>query len=203
MTERLRIPLLWVFFAACIFSAFLLLLTVAGCSTEKINSPMMQEPPLEDLSVLEGKPGSGEVNNSRYPIIKSKTFHYDEAQGYYSGGTITMGQGNGSHFHVFENSLIPPPFTVRGRDVTIEMRVDYDESLQELVFTFGPSRTQFMPRARIKLDYKLLNVEKADLFYIDAQGNYISQTPDYVNPKKKFMYLYVEHFSRYAVAISR
>jgi hypothetical protein len=41
------------------------------------------------------------------------------------------------------------------------------------------------------------------LYYIDANGNYIEQQPNSINHQQKWMKIYINHFSRYAIAISR
>ncbi|HFE65278.1 MAG TPA: hypothetical protein ENK14_12815 [Caldithrix sp.] len=127
--------------------------------------------------------------HSGFSIFNSKTFHYDSTNGYYISGTIQMGHGSGSNLHVFDNSLPPPPSIPVGQDVTIGMQVDYNSTNKELVFTFTPSGCHFMPAARIKLDSWQLGNRDIALYYI--------------NTKKRFMFLYIDHFSRYAAAISR
>ena len=83
------------------------------------------------------------------------------------------------------------------------MNVDYDQVKNELIFEFGPHGCQFSPAARVKLDYNPLGINIATLYYIDENGNYIEQTPDYININKKYMMINLDHFSRYAVAYGR
>jgi hypothetical protein len=49
------------------------------------------------------------------------------------------------------------------------------------------------------LDYKDLNIETPQLYYIDENGNYIPQQPDDIDVTNKNMILYIDHFSRYAI----
>lgn len=206
MLQKIRIPSLWFLFSACVFSIFVLLLSLNGCGQQ--NSANVAGPVVEGYHG--GNPGSFQKDapsstgkTPGFTIFQSKTFHYDSTKGYYIGGTIQMGHGNGSNFHVFDNSLTPPPSIPVGEDVTIGMQVDYNSTAKELIFTFTPSKCHFAPAARIKLDYRKLGNKNITLYYINENGQYVRQKPDYINQKKRFMFLYVEHFSRYAVAISR
>jgi hypothetical protein len=189
-----------------VFTAFLLLLSLNGCGQQ--NSVNVTEPVIVgdsggNLGFFKRDAQSQTGSKSDFTLFKSKTFYYDSTKGYYIGGTIQMGHGNGSNFHVIDSSLTPPPSIPVGENVTIGMQVNYNSTDKELVFTFGPSGCHFMPAARIKLDYRQLGNRNIALYYINENGQYIKQKPDYINTKKRFMFIYIDHFSRYAVAISR
>lgn len=149
--------------------------------------------------------GRKPVAGSKTRVLKlksSKTFVYSPEDGFYKGGTLKVA-GYGSNFHVFDNSLIPPPGIRFADDVVITMVVDYDAEKHELRFTFGPSGCRFEQPARIKLDYRVLGVDVAKLFYIDKNGDYVEQQPDNIDTKHRFMTINIKHFSRYAVAWAR
>ena len=111
-----------------------------------------------------------------------------------------MNVPGGSTFHLTQGSLTPPPGTPLGDDVTLTMLVEMDSSNNELVFTFGPSGSQFSPAAEIWFDYSDLGSTMATLYYIDSNGNHIPQQPDDVDLQGKRMKITVDHFSRYALA---
>ncbi len=165
-----------------------------------------------DNSYVNDDANSGVFNKSEsdqgtrigvFPIHALKTFSLIPGTHLYSGGTLQMGNGNGSNFHVFDSSLTPPPGHPEGGAVTIEMTVDLDSLNKELIFTFGPSGCKFVPAARITLTYNILGVVNPVLYYIKPNGQYVRQTPDYIDIKHQFMYIYVDHFSRYAIAFSQ
>lgn len=195
--ERLRKWIQLRFFSLSILIAAAIF--VAGCNADNIQDAPDDNFDSEASSLSLNKGGQGSVY---FPIVKSKTFHFISGPNVYSGGTLQLSQGNGSHFHINEGALTPPPGTPFGEDVTITMEISYDSIGQELIFTFGPSECVFGPPARIKIDYKILGIENPQLYYIDPNGNYIPQTPSHINTKKRFMIIYVDHFSRYALAYS-
>ncbi len=198
--EKIRGVLLAVFLAFAV--------ALMGCEN---NDPLSSMPASESFSA-QSSPAtqqgllkdrqSARRSGQQYPIIASKTFKFLPDSNFYSGGTLMIGRGTGSSFHINDGALVPPDSIPWGSDVTITMRVDYDEENGELLFTLGPHGSTFQTPARIRLHYNQLGVDKADLYYIDDDGNYIPQVPDDINLKKHFMDIYVHHFSLYALARS-
>ena len=187
--------------------------TMSGCEKSDLLSPDASSSTINpDRSSLVSAAGSaqsatranenGNRPGQKYPIIASKVFKFLPDSNFYKGGTLTLGRGNGSNFHVNDSALVPPDSIPWGTDVTINMRVDFDTENGELVFTFGPHGSTFLIPARIKLHYKDLGIDRPHLYYIDEDGNYIPQVPDDINLKKRFMIINVHHFSRYALARS-
>ena len=178
-------------------------LNFGGCSKESPISPTVDSDQQADFQILakKAKNGGAEIDKKSKSFVKSgvKNFLFLWDLGYYKGGTIKVG-GNGSNFHVFDNSITPPPGTEWGEDLTINMGVKYIAEINELQFTFGPSGTHFSPSAYIKIDYRILDIHNPKLFLIDENDNYIQQRPYYINRKRSFMILRIDHFSSYAVA---
>ncbi len=182
------------------------LVMLAGCAEE---APLQysSDPTIGGGPVTQAATAARDSSDNRrarakrrsFDRVVSRDFIFQPSEGYYGGGTLKVG-GHGSHFHVFDNSLTPPPNVAMGDTVTIIMAVEHDREKNELQFTFGPHGSQFDPPARIKIDYRVLGIDDPTLFYIDENGNYLEQTPDHINLQKKFMLLDVDHFSRYAVA---
>ena len=63
--------------------------------------------------------------------------------------------------------------------------MDLDSLNKELIFTFGPSGCKFVPAARITLTYNILGVVNPVLYYIKPNGQYVRQTPDYIDIKQQ------------------
>ncbi len=190
-----------------IFSAALVF---SGCSQNDPVSPMSDTGiAINRLNKGNGK-GNGNVNNNgvsndasvQYPVYESKTFRYVSGIGGYRGGEILFGEDDRSKFKLEDNALTPPPGTPVGADVTITVEIDYDSTRNEFIFTFGPHGCQFSPRAEIRLDFRNMDVEVPTLYYIDDDGNYIQQQPDQIDVNKRWMFIKVDHFSRYALAHS-
>ena len=135
-----------------------------------------------------------------YPQSASMTLRYQSSQNQYGNGK--MSTLNGSSFQVDNGSLTPPPGTPQGQKVTLTMAVDKDEATNELIFTFGPSGSQFNRGAELWFDWHELGSRNAKLFLIDADGNYIEKTPEYEDKRGHRFMVHVYHFSRYAVAWS-
>lgn len=139
---------------------------------------------------------------ANYPQAASMTLTYIDSLGVYEGGTIRI--PNGSMFHVYQGSLTPPNGLGNKKPVTVTMLAEKGQGADELIFTFGPSGSSFYPPAEIWMSWSEMGVNSApELFYIDADGNYIAQKPDAVDRKGKRFLLKVYHFSRYAVAHSQ
>jgi hypothetical protein len=152
-----------------------------------------------------GKGKSNTENNEEqlnFPITISKTYRFNKRENEYRGGDMEFSHDNKSKFQLQDGALTPPSSIDWREPVTITMEIDYDEAKNELIYTFGPHGCQFEPEAQIKLDYAALGVELPVLYYIDDNGNYIEQTPEYIEVNKKWLKISVDHFSRYAVAWS-
>lgn len=105
-------------------------------------------------------------------------------------------------FQVGDSALVPPDSIPFGEDVTIDMQVDFDPATKNMQFTFGPHGTRLERPAHINLHYQDMGIERPKLYYIDEAGNQIPQTPDDIDVKKRFMIIYIHHFSRYILAHS-
>ncbi len=147
-----------------------------------------------------------EHKKGTYPQYTSRTFKYNnDRTGYQSGNMVVPG---GSIFHLTEGALTPPEGTPHGESVTLTMLVEKithggkGKGKTELRFSFGPSGCQFNPPAEVWFDWSDLGVRKAMLYYIDDHGNYIELKPDKIDRKGHRFKLYIDHFSRYAVAWS-
>lgn len=151
-----------------------------------------------------GRPGksNNEENKLNFPISVSKVFRFHNGEDEYRGGDIEFRDGNKSKFQLEDGALTPPPDIAWGKPVTITMEVDYNKDKNELIYTFGPHGCKFNPQAQVKLDYRTLGVDIPVLYYIDDNGNYIKQTPENIEINKKWLFIRVDHFSRYAVAWS-
>ena len=133
-----------------------------------------------------------------YPQSASNTFTL-KGKGY-TGGFVTV--PDFAELFVSRNSLTPPPDVPWGQDVTITMTVDRVPGENQLIFSFGPHGCTFSKPAEIYFNWSTLGVDVATLYYIDESGAYIEQLPDDINLQGKWMSLYVDHFSRYALAWS-
>jgi len=140
------------------------------------------------------KPGTQEAP---YPQYDSQLIRFHAPTNHYRGGNLDL--PNGASFNIQGGALIPPPEIPWGEEVTITMLCEKDSVKNELIFTFGPSGCQFGSGARIFLDYRDLGMDRALLYYIDENGNYILQSPDYIDYEQKRMTIYISHFSRYAI----
>lgn len=114
-----------------------------------------------------------------------------------------MNVPGGSTFRLDNGALIPPPGTPYGDPVTITMLVEKIKGGKELLFTFSPSGCLFNPSLEVWFDWTDLNSNNANLFYIDSDGKYIEQGPESIDYQGHRMTLHIDHFSRYALAISR
>jgi len=173
---------------------------LAACDQNSNPIGLEQETNIDLAYKLDSDKGENKKITFSNKIRAQKDFCYNPKLSGYDGGTIKIHKG--SNFHVFDESFTPPKNINWGETVTITMAINHNTVKNELIFTFGPSGSQFSPPARIKLDYSLIARGKdvPNLYYIDGAGGYNKQEPDKVNKGKKYMYLYVAHFSRYAVA---
>ncbi len=173
-----------------------------GCSEQSPVASVSDVP----VSTLHKKGGRGKDKHNddelNFPISLSKTYRFNKKENYYRGGDIEFSNDNKSKFQLQDGALTPPPDIDWGKPVTITMEIDYDEASNQLIYTFGPHGCQFEPQAQVKLDYAALGVNVPVLYYIDENGDYIKQTPEYIDVNKKWLKIRVDHFSRYAVAWS-
>ena len=148
------------------------------------------------------KDSSDAFSTANYPQSGSITLSWSMELRGYTGGNIQL-EKNGSKFHINEGSFTPPPGTGAHKDVTLNMLVEMNEK-NELIYTFGPSGSRFDHPAKIWLSWSDLGKSKSakvpNFFYIDENGNYVKQQADDIDIKGKHLILYVDHFSRYAVA---
>ena len=148
--------------------------------------------------------GDDEVD---FPLYGSNTFQLLSSRWrwrgtFYQGGVVFV--NNGTKFYVFPGAITPPPGQ-EGQPVTITIEVEQNED-GELIFTFGPSGTQFRPSGLLRLSWKGLkpdNDEVVKLFYIDSDDQYIEQKPRYIDVQGQCFYLFIDHFSRYAISKCR
>jgi hypothetical protein len=188
--------------------AFLLLIAI-GCSNEYKNSVIgpVAGPAIENNNATGNNVEYKIDPDGAYPQFASRTFYNISGQGYNGGMMVVPG---GTHFMLWNRALTPPPNPVNilipdnTRGVTITMLVEKVETDygDELVFTFGPHGCQFDPPAEVIFDWTDLNIQLADLFYLE-EGKHIPQDPNSVDINNKRMTLYISHFSRYALGVSR
>jgi hypothetical protein len=137
-----------------------------------------------------------------YPQSASSIFEYDFYSGEYMGGSL--GFGNGTKLTVPKGALKPPPGTPVGASIEISGLIDFDVPNRELFLEFGPSGCQFDPCITLRIKYSDLGGSGIPtLYYIDKNGNYLPQRPDEISTTEKWMKLYIDHFSRYAVSFSQ
>jgi len=185
----------------------------AGCEKQTPTVPYDLNRNYDSASEIMGAVTSDSNENNmnsetggNWPLIASKTYTYNDSLGGYNGGKIEFGINNKSSFHIKDRALIPPAgpsMSPRMRDATVTMRIDYDPVAGQLLYEFGPHGCQFQPCAMLKMDYGELQIEEPVLFYIDERGNYIKMEPHQINTNQKWIMIKLDHFSRYAVSVSR
>ncbi len=136
-----------------------------------------------------------------YPQFASRDLHYDEVENGYPGGMVNV--PGGTKFKLQSGALTPPPGTPAGSTVTITMLVEKDTVNNELIFTFSPHGSQFLPAAEAWIDYTDLGVNNVKAYYINDDGSYTPLKPVLEDRKNKKMMLLIPHFSRYAIAHSQ
>lgn len=141
-------------------------------------------------------------SNTIYPLSSSIIVNFKQNRNIYRGFDIDLLPSN-SVFDVDGGSLTPPPSINWGDPVEITFSVDKDTVNNELIFTFGPHGCQFDPAARVIMDYAELGIDFPTLYYIADDGTYIEHTPEYIDINGKWLTIYIDHFSRYAVAYGR
>ena len=195
-------------------------LNFSACSKESTMGPEVKEKKVTEnesqentFAILAKKGGQGKGNASPvknggskkpgtqeapYPQYDSQIIRFHAPTNNYRGGNLDL--PNGARLNIDGASLTPPSEIPWGEDVTITMLCEKDSVKNELIFTFGPAGCRFDQAARIFLNYADLGIDKALLYYIDENGNYILQSPDYIDYEQKRMTIYIDHFSRYALA---
>jgi len=128
-----------------------------------------------------------------YPIWGKQNFY--KKHGVWQGGTITL--SNGSKFTIEDGAMTPPHPNASSYYLTV--RADFDSLRNEIIVSFTPGGCVFDPPAELILDWNDLEIEIAALYYIDDNGNYILQTPNHIDPQKRNLTIYIDHFSRYAI----
>jgi hypothetical protein len=144
--------------------------------------------------------GEEPVTDSDYPQSASCVVRYFKNWGYYRGSSCNI--PNGSFFEFGHGTLVPPENIPLGDELTITMRCDRDPVSGELIFSFGPSGCQFDPPAKVWLDWSELGSPSAMLYYLKEDGGREEQLPDQIDVNNKHMCIYIDHFSRYALAYS-
>jgi hypothetical protein len=174
-------------------------LVLAGCSDNSLTASV------ETLNAKKNKTTSGtldvqssSVGVTNYPQSGHAVVYFKNAKDEYTGSTVTL--ENGSSFDFSNGALIPPAYITWGDQVTITMHAEKDPDSGDLIFSFGPSGCQFLEPATLILDYADLGTDKATLYYLDHDGNRIEHLPDNIDFYNRQMCIYIEHFSRYAVA---
>jgi len=188
--------------------AFLVLIA-AGCSNDSKNSVIgpVAGPAIENNNAAGDNLEFKVDADGAYPQFTSRTFYNNSGLGFNGGMMLVPG---GTRFMLWNRSLTPPPNPVNilipdsTRGVTITMLVEKVETDygDELVFTFGPHGCQFDPPAEVIFDWTDLNINIAELFYLE-EGKHIPQDPNSIDINNKKMTLYISHFSRYALGVSR
>ena len=175
-----------------------------------------------DISLVENEAISMDHKDVvNYPLSGSVDILWNSDSCYYEGGNIHF--EDGTKFHVKSDAFIPPKHLLKyyfeengtydyqdiaeirkiskkRKPVTITMRIDLDKEKNELIYTFGPHGSRFSKPARIVFDYSSLGTNTANLFYIENDGSYVEQPFDHIDIKAKKIYLYIDHFSRYAMS---
>ena len=154
-------------------------------------------------------------SDSCYPLFGEVDLYWNADSGWYNGGVIIM--EDRTMFHVKKDALIPPRSLIDYefnydlnreelpvfKPVNITMRIDNDEIKNELIYTFTPHGAIFKKSARIIFSYETLGCDVANLYYIEADGSYKEQPYDHIDLLGKKIYLYVNHFSRYAMSYGK
>ena len=177
------------------------ILMMAACDQELPTSSISENPEIPELAV---KIKSFDPLNTtlNYPQSSSVNVRFFSNYNSYSGANLSFTGGTKLRF--LHGVLTPPQGTPPGSAVVITGIIDYDIVNDELIFTFGPSGCQFNPAAALWLKYEdLVGNGVPNLYYIDDNGNYVLQVPDEVNTQQKWLKIYINHFSRYAVAYGR
>jgi hypothetical protein len=187
------------------FSLIMIIIALGliGCSEEFLTAPDQADQTdvyAKRIKTTELTMDVQSTEVSEYPQMTSVTAGYFRNWGQYKG--VICNLENGSFFEVYNGALTPPSSIPWGEEVTITMRADKDPITGELIYSFGPSGCHFEPAAILWLDYSDLGTENATLYYLDEEGNRVEHLPDNIDFYNRRMCIYIDHFSRYAVAYS-
>jgi len=187
-----------------------IVLNFGGCSKEFSLDPQITgEEDTEDLPSRLSKKGDD------FPQYAEHTFKFDKKKGYYKGGMLNT--TNGSKFKIKNGDLTPPATWMDGKKtreygdpVTITMTVDkinVDKKEEQIVFTFEPSGCTFDPSAELTLSWEGLKAKKKEakkiyLFDLVDENNEEIAAAEMDTKNKKF-YMWIDHFSRYAISKGR
>ena len=175
-----------------------LILNFAACTNQSPLQPSDNQTANSISKLSEGNGNNaGQASVSTYPQSASKVYKFHKQKGHYNGGKFQV--QNNSEFILNQGALTPPAGIAWGDPVTITMTVDRDSVRNELIFTFGPSGCQFNPSAILSLNWSDLGIQNPKLYYIDENGTYVEQAPDYIDTQAKWLKIRVDHFSRYAI----
>jgi len=187
-----------------ITTSLAILFLIGGCAKDTPVSPT------DSLSGFSSGPQTGASKFNTFDVTSGSStnniiqtaevvIRYKKNSNFY--GNAILGHPNGSKLTILQNAFIPPA-DLWGQNVTISMTVEKDTLNNELIYTFGPHGSQFSIPASLWISWADLGSANANLYYIDDNGNYIPQPYDGINLNDKTFLLYVNHFSRYAVAYS-
>jgi hypothetical protein len=177
-----------------ILSLSFLITTIIGILACSQNSDILSLETESQSENFEGLLIDGSLNEEG-----SCLSYYSENEDFYTPVSIVI--SNGSFLRVPIKSLRPPQDFI-GKVVEITMEVTRDQESNELIFTFGPHGCEFTQPAELCLSWKTTNSSNATLYYLDENNNKREHIPDQIDLDNKRMIIYINHFSRYAVAYS-
>jgi hypothetical protein len=179
-------------------------IALTSCSDQFATAPDMESNTdvyaKRDITVRSTSIDESSTVDSEYPQYGNVVVYFKSNKDEYNGSTCEL--ENGSCFTFSNGTLIPPSYITWGEEVTLTMQADLDPGTGELIYTFGPSGCQFLEPATLILDYSILGSENVTLYYLDDDNNRVEHLPDNVDLFNKQVHLYVNHFSRYALAYS-
>ena len=139
-------------------------------------------------------------DDNKYPQTASCVVRFFKNWDGYRGSSCQV--PNGSFFEFYHGALNPPESVPWGEELTITMKVEMDPVNRELIYSFSPAGCAFDPPAKMWLDWSDLGSASATLFYLNEDGTRTEQSPDQIDVPNKHMCIYIDHFSRYALAYS-
>ena len=175
---------------------------IIGCSQDmpsQVEADMvtLQKKPVRTITTFEAIQDEAE---SKYPLSRSTTSYYFANRDLYKGTGIML--SDGSSFYFNNGDLTAPDYWPAGENITITMTVEKDQINNELIFSFSPSGCKFDAPAEVWFYWGEIGEPVPELYYIDQNGELIETYPDNINISGKSMCLFIDHFSRYAVAYS-
>ncbi|MBD3223385.1 MAG: hypothetical protein GF313_01545 [Caldithrix sp.] len=179
-----------------------LLISVLSLTTLILFFSCEHNPPFDpsESTINDGNVSNGIYDSgANFDLFASHTFSYWNTENGYFGGRFNLASGH--EIWVEDLALTPPEGTPVGEDIVISAECSRSAGENELVYTFGPSGSQFSPPLKIQLDRAKYDIDNANLFLIDEEGNYIEQDEDDINYDDEYLNISIHHFSRYAVSI--